>query len=764
MELMSIKALPQREDKHRRQLVTSCCCINGRCRRRVFNMSYLNLHRCVMVLTRLIVGCTIVGAQSTWAQTAPPTPDYIQFLEQQSMLFQADQVADRISGMGIQWREDFGRPEPTALVQTASVWLLYYPGSVITKPGASVIGTLADPQFWAANRDVGITLLHTNPTQRAGGIRDQEFTPTSDGWFDRISLDTAPELGTEADFSQLVANAGQQGAIIAGDLVPLHTGLGPDFRLAERAYKDYPGMYNMVEVQEADWGLLPQVDDPWGTALVSREAAVQLKQKGYIPGVIDSADAASGANEWSGWSATPPVVGVDGKTRRSVYLHVFKPSQPTLNWLDPSYAARRALFGDLGRNIVDRGVPVLRLDADTFLGLEPQPNSDNATVYLTSLAAVSTSDIAFAARKLGGFTYQEFAAPLAQLKQFAPNGPDLSYDFFTRAETLYALIEGDVLPLRLAHHWLLEAGVQANTLIHDLQNHDEITFQMFELGSHDDFQFEGLNLNGKQLKEGILQTMRSRVAGEAAPYNILYRPEQDGIATTFAGFIAPALGVQDAYNATPEQVALIQRGHLLVAHANAMIPGVFAISVWDLVGALPIPVDSIPGELTAGGDWRWVNRGAVDAINANPAAEKSAVFGLPKAKALYGPLTDQLSNPNSFASQLKRMLAARDQARIAEATMNAVPNVGNPSVCVVVMTLPDGRLAVTALNYGRGVAAFEVDLTQVPPGIPAESLAGQAAHDIVADQSAGAVSDTGRLPMQLEGLSGKTIVVAPRTL
>jgi trehalose synthase len=711
-------------------------------------------------LAAIAAVCAVAAGYQTSLAQQVPDPDYINFLEQNSMLFQADQEADKISGMGMQWGNDFGKPESTQLVQQASVWLLYYPGSVITKQGVSVIGTWADPQFWAASHEVGIELLHTNPTERAGGIRDREFTPTIDGWFDRISLDTAPEFGTEDDFKQLATNAEQQGASIAGDLVPLHTGFGADFLLAERAYKDYPGMYNMVEIAEQDWGLLPQVADPWGHALVPKDAAVQLKQKGYIPGLINSADADPDAVNWSGWSATPPVVGVDGKTRRWVYLHVFKPAQPSLNWLDPSYAARRSQFGDAGRNIVERGVSVLRLDADTFLGLEPQPNSDQAASYLTPLSQISTADIAFSVRKLGGFTYQEFAAPLAQLKQFAPNGPDLSYDFFTRAEALYPLINGNVLPLRLAHHFLLDAGVQAGTLIHDLQNHDEITFQLFELGSHDDFQYEGQNLNGKKLKEQILNDMRSSVAGDAAPFNKLYRPAQDGVATTFAGFIAPALGIRDPYHATADQIALIQRGHLLVAHANAMQPGVFAVSAWDLVGALPIAVESIPTNLTAGGDWRWVNRGGVDLVNANPSADKSTVLGLTKAQTLYGSLPDQLMNPNSFASKLKQMLAARKQYRLAEGQMLAVPQVGDKSVCVLVMRLPDSQnLAITALNYGRGNTSVQVDLTQVPPGIPSTSVAGQKAQDIVAGQQAGTVSDSGQLSIDLESLSGKTLVV-----
>lgn len=724
-------------------------------------MSYSKLHGRIFALGVFLgAWSAVLGIEAAWAQQRPqPAADYIQFLEENSMLFQADEADERISGMGIQWREDFGTPEPQALVQTASVWLLYYPGSVITAEGASVIGTWADPNFWAANRDIGITLLHTNPTERAGGVRDREFTPTIDGWFDRISLQTAPELGTDEDYSQLVANARNAGAIIAGDIVPLHTGLGPDFRLAEYAYKDYPGMYNIVEIAQEHWGLLPAVDDPWGTAIIRKDVGAQLKQLGYIPGNINSADADPDSDTWSGWSATPEVVGVDGKTRRWVYLHVFKPAQPTINWLDPSYAGRRSQLGDLFHNIVDRGVPVHRLDADTFLGLEPVEGTDMAAAYLTPLANVSTSDIAFGARKLGGFTYQEFAAPLAQLKQFAPNGPDLSYDFFTRAENLYPLINGNVLPLRLAHHFLLEAGVQAGTLIHDMQNHDEITFQLFELGAHDDFQFEGQTLNGKQLKEQVLNDMRSTVG--AAPYNRLYRPEQDGVATTFAGFVAAALGVQDPYNATPEQVQLIQRGHLLVAHANAMIPGVFAFAAWDLVGALPIPAESVPNNLTAGGDWRWINRGGVDLMNVNPNATTSA-FGLPKAATLYGPVPQQLQDPNSFASRLRQMISARQQYRIHEATINLVPNVGVNSVVALVMTLPDNRLAVTALNYGRDAATFEVDLTQTPPGIPAAQLAGQQATDIVANQAAGNVTEAGRLSIQVEGIAGKTVVV-PRS-
>jgi trehalose synthase len=439
-----------------------------------------------------------------------------------------------------------------------------------------------------------------------------------------------------------------------------------------------------------------------------------------------------------------------------VYAHVFKPRQPLYNWLDPSYAARRLNFSDLANNILNRGVPILRLDANTFLGLEPRDDSSMATIFLSPLARVATTDIAMAARKMSGYTYQEFAGPLATLKEFAPEGADMSYDFFTRAQALYALIDGDALPLRLAHHFLLEAGIPSNTLVHDLQNHDEITFQMFELGSHGDFDFEGETLNGEDLKEDILDTMRSTVGSMS--YNHLYRPGEDGVATTYAGFIAPALGIDDPYDASTEDIELIRRGHLLVAHANAMIPGIFSFSEWDAVGALPIPLDEIPENLTAGGDVRWVNRGGVDLMGTS-SRTTAVIFELPEAQTLYGPLPEQLEAPDSFMSRLQAMLAAREEYGIKDATMNAVPPVEDTAVAVLVMTLPDSSLAITALNYGRAATSATVDLTQVPPGYSAEEFAGLVAVDAITGDDVGAVSDAGSLEFELEELQGRTIVV-----
>ena len=118
--------------------------------------------------------------------------------------------------------------------------------------------------------------------------------------------------------------------------------------------------------------------------------------------------------------------------------------------------------------------------------------------------------------------------------------------------------------------------------------------------------------------------MRAKAAGERAPHNKLYRPEKDGLATTFAGFVAAALEIRDPYNASHDEREQIKKAHLLLAAANAMQPGVFSLSSWDLVGALPIPEKSV-AERMEDGDYRWINRGGVDLMEHQSESERIAI-------------------------------------------------------------------------------------------------------------------------------------------
>ena len=61
------------------------------------------------------------------------------------------------------------------------------------------------------------------------------------------------------------------------------------------------------------------------------------------------------------------------------------------------------------------------------------------------------------------------------------------------------------------------------------------------------------------------------------------------MACTTATLIAATLGIRDISTLKAADVEKIKRLHLLLAFYNAMQPGVFALSGWDLVGALTLP-------------------------------------------------------------------------------------------------------------------------------------------------------------------------------
>ena len=299
-----------------------------------------------------------------------PTPEYLEWLCEHSMLVQVRQLTARYSGQGVLWRNPYAIPQPRAASGRASVWFSSYPPAVITRDGESVLATLDDEQLWEALAEIGIRGLHTGPMKKSGGVCGYEFTPSIDGNFDRIGLELDPAYGTREDYLNMSRNAALQGAIIIDDIVPAHTGKGPDFRLAEFAMQPYPGLYHMVEIPPAAWDLLPPVPEGADAVNLNESTVHELEIRGYIVGPLPRTIFYEPGIKETDWSATGIVEGVDGVARRWVYLHYFKAGQPSLNWLDPSFAAPQLVLGDALHAIGELGVAMLRLDANGFLGIE----------------------------------------------------------------------------------------------------------------------------------------------------------------------------------------------------------------------------------------------------------------------------------------------------------------------------------------------------------------------------------------------------------
>jgi trehalose synthase len=720
-----------------------------------------NRPRCAHVMIRYLGSCiaallcaaspafTAQPLASPATQPAFTDSAYIQWLAERSMLHQAQTLARGYSGNAIQWQHPYGTPQPRAAVARASVWFTAYPPSTIAaSPGASVLTTLADQRLWRCLEAIGIKGIHTGPMKRSGGVRDRTYTPTVDGNFDRISFEIDPAFGTEAQYKALVAAARAHGAIVIGDIIPGHTGKGPDFRLAERDYADYPGLYHMVQIEPADWGLLPPVSPGRDAVNLSPATVDALQAKGYIVGHLSSSIFYQPGVKDTDWSATDAVRGVDGVRRRWVYLHYFKQGQPTLNWLDPTFAAERLVIGDALNELTVLGDGMLRLDANGLLGIE-RDGSGHIWWADHPLSRTANQLIADMVRKLGGFTFEEHMPQLEEFSALSGGGPDLTYDFVTRPAYDDALVTGDAELLRLVFQRMRKYEVDPGRFIHALQNHDELSMGLPHFtGAHADerFAFRGARPSGRELRDLVQREMYARLIGERAPYNLKFG---EGVACTTATLIAATLGITDLTRLTAADIDQIKRLHLLLAFYNAMQPGVFALSGWDLLGALTLPAAAVRDRL-ADGDTRWINRGAYDLLGSNPGAQRSAA-GLPRAVALYGPLPQQLERPDSFASQLARLLKVRADLQLYAARLTDVPSVQGKGLLVLVHELPGKRgVEITAINFGDRPVDESVLVHGVQPNSAVIDALDPQAHKL-------SVGADGRLELHLSAYQGKVL-------
>ena len=669
------------------------------------------------------------------------------------MLGDAGAAAGELSTVGGLMQNPFGIPNPTRAIGKAPVWFTAYPASMITKPGESFLATLSDDSLWSIFENLGISAVHTGPVKRAGGLSGWDATPSVDGQFDRISTQIDELFGTEQEFRRLCEVAASHAGVVIDDIVPGHTGKGADFRLAEMNVGDYPGIYHMVEIRQQDWGLLPEV--PIGEDSVNLDATAErrLERAGYIVGPLQRVIFHDPGTKDTNWSVTGAVTGADGVLRRWVYLHYFKAGQPSINWLDPTFAGMRLVVGDALHSLRHLGAGALRLDANGFLGVEPADAADEpAWSEGHPLSDAVNQLIASMVRKMGGFTFQELNLAIEDIKRTSEHGADLSYDFVNRPSYVHALATGDTEFLRLTLNTALELDVQPVNLVHALQNHDEMTYELTHFADthcSDQFRFRGVDRRGDELAQLIRSELVRELTGPAAPYNQTFTT--NGIASTLATICAAALGYPRLDELSPEQVEAITQAHLLLAMFNAWQPGVFALSGWDLCGTLTIDPDRVSG-LVGAGDTRWIHRAAYDLMDLQPDAAESA-SGLPRGVSLYGPLPRQLTDRTSFASRLRRILDVRSRSGVATARQLAVPEATDPALLVMIHRLPGERLQATALNFSR---------RQISARAGSEHFAvGADVIDLWSDRPIGQIEPDHTIGVELRPHAGASFLITP---
>lgn len=301
-------------------------------------------------------------------------------------------------------------------------------------------------------------------------------------------------------------------------------------------------------------------------------------------------------------------------------------------------------------------------------------------------------------RKIGAFSASATEGGIAELKE---SPTDLADDILTRPALLHALIAEDAEALRLIYRLFLEEGIEAKRLVHALQPFDRFACDWAEWLRNPKKQYRyweekvtGEVLRRRLLKEDLLRLGSSE--GETLP------------PSTWVGYCSIKAKKKEE----------ILQAHLLLAFAYAMQPGVFSFSLADLLGALP-----------------HCQIKKLDLLDSNGTS------------ALYSSLPQQLKTSNSFASQLKMILAARRASEIATAELIAVPPVAHPGTLLLAYSLPgSGSPYLLALNFSCEAVTESIEWPK---------LRNTSAIDLMTSLAEEKIFTSGTLSFTLPPLTGK---------
>ena len=251
---------------------------------------------------------------------------------------------------------------------------------------------------------------------------------------------------------------------------------------------DYAGIYHMVEIPPRTGSCCPRCLPGKDSVNLDSEAEDRLQRAGYIVGRLQRVIFQDPGIKDTNWSATAPVTGPDGVGGVGSTCTISRTVSPrSTGWIRRSRACGWSLVTRCTRWVISAlqrsgWTPTASSGGEERRGWRPawsegHPLSDAVNQLIASMV-----------RKVGGFTFQELNLSFDDIKKTSERGADLSYDFVNRPAYAHAMATGDTEFLRLTLNAALQHGLQPIRLVHALQNHDEMTYELvhFATGHKDD--------------------------------------------------------------------------------------------------------------------------------------------------------------------------------------------------------------------------------------------------------------------------------------
>ena len=660
--------------------------------------------RCFFLACLLLAACTVLACGSKdpqWqtslteesksddaskTKTVIPRadPGYIQQLEKRSMLGNATSMARIVSGSHLGWGSSASSMAPQDLMTYADSWVYINPMSLLVNSNRTTFDYLSDNRFWTVMREMGLNGIFVSPTRGSGRMwtGDDPEALIGEG-NDAVQYDFADFVGNQNAYRDLISRIIDNRAHLGTGLIPAATGLGPDFFLAIRNVREYPGAYCLVEIPEDLWDTLPPSSDEWKGVSLPASTVESLSSKGILPRAMVG-DALGG----SGWAATAAIAGVDGQARRWVYRYDKDPSHAVLNWEDPSRAASRILSGSAVRQVGMLGQSLIGLQFDAFHGVEAGSGGAGSSLGPSLAAAQSMSR---EVNRYGSWAWvQDRGLSVNDMRSFLSGGVNFVTDHAQSPAAEHALLTGDAALLRFMVDTLISAGIDGSRLVHTMPMHDGLDYRLPTLTAS----AAAGNEEAKELLGQVRSAAASR-AGGAMSGNILY--------STGAGLASKALGSEaDAKNAV--------KGHSLLVFFKAMQPGLLMLSGQDLVGAMPLSPGSMP---SAGGafDPSYISRGsyAITPVSGVIVASGQAI---PKTQQLYPYADEQIRMEGSFVKRVGAILKKRTESGVAKGRLMARPETKQKGSIALLSELGSGGHLLTVTNFSRDTITESIDVSK----------------------------------------------------
>ncbi|MCL1985058.1 MAG: hypothetical protein FWG59_01225, partial [Betaproteobacteria bacterium] len=502
-------------------------------------------------------------------------PGYLQWLEKQSMLAEAGELARIVSGSELPWRTPVTSGQLGILLDAADTWLYVHPSSLLTEGNRPAFRELADGTCLGLLEQTGIRGIFVAPANESGSAWRAKSNPnraeTDD---DPISLHFSEHAGSDKDFKQLAVQAEKRRIQLGGDILSPATGTGPDFALATRALREYPGAYVMVEIPRANWTALPSA--PSSNSLdgqpLTAEQLAMLSQERLLPPSM-TRDSLAWATR-GGWAATGEIRCVDGQLRRWVFRYHQRPALPLLSWEDPSGAAQRILSGSIIQQVGVLRQALAGVHIDPLLGLDA---SYNSTQHSLEPASSALHSLVREIRRYGGWSVQRDPVPVGLNAQLLDAGADFIQDNITSPAAEYALLTGDTAPLRA----LLTQSLHFDQrrFVRGMPSVEGIHFQA---------------LVAAPFPPDALQKLHRILEGQTeCPL------DGDTLYATGPSLAALAIRSQQAERTKSDPELLAP--HLLLTAFRAAMPGLFFLTGADITGALNIAGSTLPVRAVLGG-------------------------------------------------------------------------------------------------------------------------------------------------------------------